>query len=65
MAVSKNLTIVFTIFYLIVIAYIFLFLFIPDFQNLIIASRQNLIVITQGSNYFWALLINGAPWGKI
>ncbi|NVM38121.1 MAG: VTT domain-containing protein [Candidatus Lokiarchaeota archaeon] len=58
MAVSKNLTIVFIIIYLIVIVYIFLFLYIPDFQNLIITSRQNLIVITQGSNYFWALLIS-------
>jgi len=58
MAVSKNLTIIFTTIYLIVIVYIFLFLYIPDFQNLILTSRQNLIVITQGSNYFWALLIS-------
>lgn len=58
MTISKNLTIVFTIIYLIVIVYLFLFLFIPDFQNLVINSRQNLIVITQGPNYFWALLIS-------
>ena len=58
MAVSKNLTIVFTIIYLIVIFYIFLFLYIPEFQNLVIISRQKLIVITQGANYFWALLIS-------
>lgn len=58
MAVSKKLTIVFTIFYLIVIVYIFLFLYIPDFQNFVISARKNLIVITQGSNYFWALLIS-------
>ncbi|MFX1366104.1 MAG: VTT domain-containing protein [Promethearchaeota archaeon] len=58
MAISKNLTIVFAIIYLIVIIYIFLFLFVPDFQNLVITSRQNLIGITQGSNFFWALLIS-------
>ncbi|MFX1502897.1 MAG: VTT domain-containing protein [Promethearchaeota archaeon] len=58
MAISKNLTIVFTIIYLIVIFYIFLFLFVPEFQNLVITSRRNLVVITQGSNFFWALLIS-------
>lgn len=58
MAVSKKLTIVFTIIYLIVITYIFLFLFIPDFQKAIIYSRQSLVLIAQGSNYFWALLIS-------
>jgi membrane protein DedA with SNARE-associated domain len=58
MAVPKKLTIVFTILYLSVIVYILLFLFVPNFQNFIIASRQNLTVLTQGSNYFWALLIS-------
>ncbi|MFX0141172.1 MAG: hypothetical protein ACFFDN_46465, partial [Candidatus Hodarchaeota archaeon] len=58
MAVSKKLTIVFTIIYLIVIIYLFLFLFVPDFQKIIITSRRNLTVITEGSNYFWALLIS-------
>jgi len=58
MAVSKKLTIVFIIFYLSVIVYIFLFLYLPDFQNFIVNSRQNLTIITQGANYFWALLIS-------
>lgn len=58
MAVPKKLTIVFTFFYLVVIAYILLFLYVPQFQSIIITSRQNLTVITQGSNYFWALLIS-------
>ncbi|MFW9900585.1 MAG: VTT domain-containing protein [Candidatus Thorarchaeota archaeon] len=58
MAISKNLTIVFIIFYFSVIIYIFLFLYIPDFQDFIISARQNLTMITQGVNYFWALLIS-------
>ncbi|MFX0001101.1 MAG: VTT domain-containing protein [Candidatus Hodarchaeota archaeon] len=58
MAVSKKLNVVFTIFYLSVIIYILLFLYVPEFQNLIINSRQNITVITQGANYFWALLIS-------
>ncbi len=58
MAISKNLTTVFIIFYFSVISYIFLFLFIPDFQDFIINSRQNLTIITQGANYFWALMIS-------
>ena len=58
MAISKNLTIVFIIFYFTVIIYIFLFLYIPDFQDFIISARQNLTMITQGVNYFWALLIS-------
>ncbi len=58
MAVPKKLTIVFTFFYLVVIVYIVLFLYVPQFQSFIITSRQNLTVITQGSNYFWALLIS-------
>ena len=58
MAVPKKLMIVFTIIYLSVITYIFLFLFVPSFQNLIISARQNLTGITEGSNYYWALLIS-------
>ncbi|MFX0103908.1 MAG: VTT domain-containing protein [Candidatus Hodarchaeota archaeon] len=58
MAVPKKLTIVFTIIYLIVITYIFLFLFVRDFQIAVINSRQSLVIIAQGSNYFWALLIS-------
>jgi membrane protein YqaA with SNARE-associated domain len=58
MPISKKLTIVFISFYLIVIIYILLFLLVPDFQDAIIQSRQDLAVITEGSNYFWALLIS-------
>lgn len=58
MAVPKKLTIVFTTFYLIVIVYIILFLLVPDFQNLIIRSRKSFSAITEGSNYYWALLIS-------
>ncbi|MFW9939789.1 MAG: VTT domain-containing protein [Candidatus Thorarchaeota archaeon] len=58
MAVPKKLTIVFTSFYLIIIIYILLFLFIPEIQDSIINLRENLTVITEGRNYYWALLIS-------
>jgi membrane protein YqaA with SNARE-associated domain len=58
MAVPKKLTIVFTSFYLIIIIYILLFLSIPEIQNVIIELRENLNVITEGSNYYLALLIS-------
>lgn len=58
MGVPRKLMIVFTFFYLSVIIYIILFLFVPGFQTFVIAARQNLTVITEGSNYFWALLIS-------
>jgi len=58
MAVPKKLTIVFTSFYLIIIIYILLFLFFPEIQNAIIKLRGNLTVVTEGSNYYWALLIS-------
>ncbi len=58
MAVSKKLTLVFIVCYFIVFIYLFLFILVPGFQKFIITLRQNLIVITQGSNYFWALLIS-------
>ena len=58
MAVPKKLIIVFTFFYLAIIIYLFLFLFVPDIQEIIIKSRDNLANITQGPNYFWALLIS-------
>jgi len=58
MSISKKLTIVFLIFYLGVIVYILLFILIPDVQNAIIQARQSLTVLTEGSNYFWALIIS-------
>ena len=58
MPVPKKLIIVFTSFYVIIIIYILLFLFIPDFQDVVIQLRENLTNITEGSNYLWALLIS-------
>ncbi|MFW9970878.1 MAG: VTT domain-containing protein [Candidatus Odinarchaeota archaeon] len=58
MVIPRKLIIVFTGFYLAVIIYIFLFTSIPSFQEFIIRARQNLIIVTEGSNYFWALLIS-------
>ncbi len=58
MIVPKKLTVIFTSFYVCVIIYILLFLFVPTIQNAIIQSRENLSVITEGSNYLWALLVS-------
>jgi len=58
MGIPRKLMVVFTFFYLAVIIYIILFLFLPSFQGFVITARQNLTVITEGSNYFWALLIS-------
>ena len=57
MAISNKLTVVFTFFYLGVMIYLILFLTVPAFQNVIIQSRQNITGLTEGSNYFLALLI--------
>ena len=57
MAISNKLTVVFTFFYLGVMIYLILFLTVPAFQNIIIQSRQNISGLTEGSNYFFALLI--------
>jgi membrane protein YqaA with SNARE-associated domain len=57
MAISNKLTIVFTFFYLGVMIYLILFLTVPPIQNVIIESRQNIAGLTEGSNYFIALLI--------
>ena len=58
MVVPKKLIILFTSFYIAIIVYIILFLLVPDIQNAIIQARQNLTVLTEGSNYFWALIIS-------
>jgi len=58
MAVPKILIIAFTFFYFAVILYLLLFLTIPEIQDAIIQSRQNLAGITEGANYYWALLIS-------
>lgn len=57
MAISKKLTVVFTFFYLGVIIYLLLFLTVPAIQNAIIQSRKNIAGATEGSNYFFALII--------
>ena len=58
MAISKKLTIVFTFFYVAVIIYLLLFLTIPEFQDAIIQSREQIANLTQGPNYFITLLIS-------
>ncbi|MFX1573455.1 MAG: VTT domain-containing protein [Promethearchaeota archaeon] len=58
MAVSRKLTIVFITFYLIVIIYLILFLLVPKVQVAIVESRLVLTGITQGANYFWAIIIS-------
>ena len=58
MAVPKKLIIVFTFFYIAIIIYLLLFLTIPEFQAGIINSRQNMAILTEGSNYFLALLVS-------
>lgn len=57
MAISNKLTIVFTFFYLGVMVYLILFFTVPPIQNAIIQSRHNIAGLTEGSNYFIALLI--------
>jgi len=56
MAIDKKLTIVFMLFYLAVIAYLLLFLMVPEIQEMIMQSRRDIANLTEGSNYFWALL---------
>lgn len=58
MAFNKKLTIVFSLFYIAVIIYLLLFFIWDDFRELMVASRQNIALITEGANYFWALLIS-------
>ncbi|MFX1313445.1 MAG: VTT domain-containing protein [Promethearchaeota archaeon] len=58
MAISRKLIIVFIVFYIIVIIYLLLFLFVPNIKVTIIESRLHLTRITEGSNYFWALIIS-------
>ncbi len=58
MAISNKLIVVFTFFYLGVILYLILFLTVPDIQNAIIKSRNEITGLTEGSNYLLALLIS-------
>lgn len=58
MAVGRNLTIIFALFYVGVVIYLLLFFFVPDIQSAIIKGRQGIANLTEGPNYFWALLIS-------
>ena len=58
MAVSRKITIVFTFFYVAVIIYLFLFLTVPEVQDAIIKSREQIASLTQGANYFITILIS-------
>ncbi|TFG00333.1 MAG: hypothetical protein EU541_02605 [Promethearchaeota archaeon] len=55
---NKRLNLVFLIIYIAVFLYIMLFLLVPPFQDFIIDMRTSLSTITEGGNYFWALLIS-------
>jgi len=56
MAIDKKLTSVFMFFYLAVILYLLLFLLFPNIKEAIMQSRQDIANLTEGSNYYWALL---------
>ena len=57
MSIDKKLTIVFMFFYLAVIMYLLLFIMFPEVQEVIMKSRQDIANLTEGTNYYWALLI--------
>ncbi len=57
MTVDKKLTLVFMFFYVATIIYLIMFLNIKSFQEFIINSRGGMADITEGTNYYWALLI--------
>ena len=57
MGIGRNLTIVFTFFYVAVVIYLLLFFLVPDFQNAIIKGRQDIANLTEGPNYIWALIL--------
>ncbi len=58
MQISRNITIVYIVMYIIVFSYLIAFLLIPSFQIEVIESRKNLMNFTVGNFYFWALLIS-------
>ncbi|TFG22088.1 MAG: hypothetical protein EU533_04700 [Promethearchaeota archaeon] len=58
MAISNKLIIVFTFFYLAVVIYLFLFLTVPEIQNTIIQSREQIALLTEGNNYFFAIFLS-------
>lgn len=58
MAISNKLIIVFTFFYVSVVLYLLLFLTVPEIQSAIIQSREQIALLTEGTNYLLALLIS-------
>lgn len=57
MAISRNLIILFMLFYIGVIIYLMLFFFVPDLQIAIIKGRRDIANLTEGPYYLWALII--------
>ncbi len=57
MAVPKKLSIVFLFFYIAIISYLAAFFFIPEFQAAAIDFRRGMASLTEGVNYYWAVLI--------
>jgi len=57
MGLPRRLTIVFVFFYLAIIVYLIAFFFIPEFQMAAIDIRKDLAGLTEGVNYYWAVLI--------
>lgn len=58
MVVPKKLSIVFVIFYLAIIFYLILFLTIPAIEDAVYQARSNIATLTEGSNYFLAIIIS-------
>jgi len=58
MAVPRKLSIVFIVFYLATIIYLFLFLTVPVVQDAIIQTRNNIYLLTEGTNYILAIVIS-------
>jgi len=58
MAISNKLIIVFTFFYVAVVLYLFLFLTVPEIQTAILQSREQIALLTEGTNYLLAIFIS-------
>ena len=57
MSLSKKILFAFIFFYIITCVYLLLFFTIPEVQNFIISIRSGFVGLTEGTNYYWALLI--------
>lgn len=58
MTVPKKVTTVFIFFYLAIILYLVLFLTIPAIENVVYQARRNIAILTEGTNYFLAIIIS-------